>query len=139
MQSFNRFLDRPISPEHIEIQIEHAPHPERPVAVVFEILSGLGVHEHREPAAVEHQPSHDPVELIRRECDLVHRLGMRPDRLVAPAAELHREVGIERLAHRGGVGAARFVIVDMGVIASDFGHVFHRLPLHMLRTAPPVS
>ena len=124
-------VDGPPSAEHVEVQIQYAPHPQRAVAVVFEILPGLGMHEHRETAAVEHQPRHDRLELIARERDLVHRFRMRPDGLVSPSTEPDRETPVECLPHRGGIGTARLVVVDVGVVAVDFGCVrghprFHR-------------
>ena len=60
----------------------------------------LGMDQHVERVPVEHQPRHDPRELLGREQHLVHAAGMRADRLVVPAAEPGREPRARALPHR---------------------------------------
>ena len=52
------------------------------------VVSGLGMEKDRQAIAVEHQPRKERPGEIGRKRDLIHRLGMRPDQFVMPAAKL---------------------------------------------------
>ena len=73
---------------------------------------------------MEHEPGHDLAEFFGCKHGLVHRVQMRPDRFIVPAAKLHiksRKPG----AHRRCRFTSLFrIIVNMRVVAFDhsLGH-----------------
>jgi hypothetical protein len=80
----------------------------------------VGVHQHVEPVAIEHQPGHEAYEQLGVEGHLVHRCGVRAHRHVVPAAELDAKAFCDVLAQRLGHSTrARRVVVDVGVVAQD--------------------
>ena len=93
--------------------------PERVVAVIGEIVAGIGMDEHRVAPAVEHEPGHELGEEGRLEGHLEHGHRMRPHGPVAPAPEAHGEARDQvRPDRRGALPRRRFVI-DVGVVAGD--------------------
>src|SRR5258706_5518037 len=78
--------------KRLQVDAEIGAEPERAFEMIALAVAGLGMHQDGEPLAVEHQPRHHPGELLGREERLVHRLQMRPDELVVPAAEPDAEL-----------------------------------------------
>ena len=58
------------------------------------------VHQDAQPAAVDHQPGNDGGELLRRDRDLEHRLGVGADGLLAQGPHVEAEVLRERVVDR---------------------------------------
>src|SRR6266545_608044 len=77
------------------------------------------MHEHGQAFTVEHEPGHNLTELLRSENRLIHRVEVRTDRLVMPAAELYVETR-QPFAHpRRRVPRFCRIIIDVGVVAFD--------------------
>lgn len=102
--------------EPVETKRELLPHPKGAVTVIADRLSSFRMHQDRELTAIEHQPGHDASEVLRRECHLVHRGGVRANGLIAPPAELDGKRGSQRVADCGCIGAAGAVVIDVGVV-----------------------
>src|SRR3954467_1546898 len=97
--------------------------------------------QHVEPGPVQHQPWDQPREFLDREGDLVHRNGMRPDRLVMPVADPTGETSADRLTQpRRDLLRRRRVVIDVRVIAADLpwiDKIFrHRVLLSHPRSSP---
>src|SRR6185437_822151 len=84
-------------------------------------VGGVGMHEHAEPAMVEHQPGHQLGEDLPGKCDLIHRLVVWADLDIVPAPERHRKALADPPAQLLRLAARRCrIIVDVGVEACDF-------------------
>ena len=75
--------------------------------VVVARMAGIGMDAHRQPLAIERQPGDQAAEQRRPERDLVAGAGVRPDRLVVPAAELDLEAGAKRVLSCAASGLVR--------------------------------
>src|SRR5271166_3699353 len=75
-----------------------------------------------EALAVQHQPRHDVLELLRLKDDAELRDRVRADRLVAEGSGSDRETADDRVAQAFGCRPGGRVVIDMGVIAFEFGH-----------------
>ena len=106
--------------QHVLLQRQLVAEPQRVAQVVVARRQRVGVHQHVEIVAVEHQPGHEAREHLGGEGHLVHRRGVRAHRHVVPAAQLHDEALGDALAQRLGLGSrARRVVVHMRVVAQD--------------------
>ena len=81
-------------------------------------VSGRWMNQDREPLPVQHQPRHDVSEILGPKHSLIHRLGMRPYRLIMPAAQLYVEI-CEPRAHARGDLPRSGVVVDVSMIVLD--------------------
>src|SRR2546423_527369 len=113
------------------------PHRKRGMVVVGAVAQR--VHEHVEPVAVQHQPRHDVLKFRRLKDDVELRDRMRPARLVAEAAGLDLELADNRLAQFGRLRLGRGVVINVGVIAFDFGHLVSPAGRCVRRRASPRS
>src|ERR1700761_6206460 len=91
------------------------------------IVAGLGVKQNGETVAVEHQPGHETRQHFGRKRDLIHRLWMRTDQFIVPAAELGlRKFSSNTLAQAfRTIAALRRFVIDMNVIIYDVGWTGH--------------
>src|SRR5579875_1094840 len=124
-------------PQVVDIKRQLFAEPERVFRMIDGIVARLGVDEHGQAAMVKRQPWHDAGEGIGAESHLIHGLGMRPDGIVAPAAEPHLEASSDGGAQiRRRSTALGVVVIDMGMIAGDpLGVVHEHLPRSALRLA----
>src|SRR5215469_6898935 len=76
-------------PEHLEPQRQDGAEPGSVRGVVGEVVASLGVEQHGQAVAVEHEPWHEASQHLARKRDLIHRLRMRSDWRVVPATK-HR-------------------------------------------------
>src|SRR5262249_28191830 len=109
-------------PQNIEPHRHRRAHPQRILAVVVVGALGQRMDENVEALAVEHQPRHDFWELSGLEDDVELRNRMRASRFIAEASRLYRktsdECGSQTFRDFPGSG----IIIDVSVIAFDFGH-----------------
>src|SRR5918992_4198419 len=82
-------------------------------------VSGRRMDQHGQALTIEHQPGNDFGKLVVCEQRLIHRLWMRSDGLVMPAAKLNIEVG-QPCAYLARRIAGSRIVVYMGVIAFYF-------------------
>ena len=102
----------------VKFQLDRVAKPDRVTAVVLHRVLGQRMDQYVEPLAVQHQMGHDMLELVGLENDQYIGDRVRPDRRVAEAVDLDRELLAERGAHSLGDGARLCrVVVDVGVIA----------------------
>jgi hypothetical protein len=81
-------------------------------------VGGVGVDENAQGAVVQSQPRNERGENLVGKGDLLHGLGVRPDRFVAPVAEAHAEMLADAFAQLFALlPLGRPAIVDMGVMA----------------------
>src|SRR5206468_12554018 len=85
-------------PQHLEPQRQRRTEPEGKPGMVGDAVTGERMHEDIKPLAVEHQPGNERRELLGREGYLIHRDGMRPDRLVVPASQPSLEAVVDPCA-----------------------------------------
>src|SRR6201997_4614201 len=78
--------------------------------------------EYVEALAVQHQPRDDVLKLPGLEDDAELRDRVRTDRLVAEGSGSDGEPVDDRLTQPLGGRPAGLVVIDMGVIAFEFGH-----------------
>src|SRR5262249_9235115 len=85
--------------------------------VIGQVIARLGMQQHDQIVAIEHQPRHKGGEHLRRKGDLKHRLRMRANQLVMPAAKFGlQKIGSDPLAQPFGATAAFCrIVVDVGV------------------------
>ena len=86
------------APQHIEPQRQRRTEPSRKSGMVGDAVAAERVHQDVQPFAVEHQPGHQPRELLACEGHLIHRDRMRSDRLVVPTSEPSLEAVADRRA-----------------------------------------
>ena len=93
--------------------------------MVGDVVAGLGMQQNAEPVAIEHEPGQERRQHVARERDLEHRLRVRADELVMPAAErrLRKGGGDARAQALGALARGGRIVVDMGVIVPDDGGV----------------
>src|SRR6267142_2558775 len=107
--------------------VEHQGHrfadPYGTVAMVFEILAGIGMDEHGEVAMVQRQPGDQRRELVVLERHLIAEHRMRADRLFVEAAHLDVERLLDLLAQCPGPIARAAIEVDVGVPVLDLRRV----------------
>src|SRR5712672_2667409 len=108
-------------PEDVVPQRQHGAEPDRMVGMVDIVVAGLRVQQDGQAVAVEHEPGQERAQQRARKRDLIHRLRMRPDQRVVPAAERGLgECGRHPLAQPGRpVAARRRIVIDVGVIGRD--------------------
>src|SRR5712671_7982877 len=108
-------------PEDVEPERQHGAEPDRMFGMVDIVVAGLRVQQDGQAVAVEHQPGQERAEERARKRDLVHRMRMRPDQRVVPAAERRRgERRRHPLAQPGRpVTGRRRIVIDVGVIGRD--------------------
>jgi len=80
------------------------------------------MNENVEALAVQHQPGHDVLKLFGPEDDRELRDRVRTSRLVAKGSGLDGELADERVAQPFGGGPGGGIVIDVSVIAFDFGH-----------------
>src|ERR671922_843983 len=124
------------APQRFLIQLEPITEPKGALKVISITVSGRRMHEHGQSFAMEHQPWHNFAELLGGENCLIHRVEMRPDWLVVPAAKLDIEPSQSLSDTRGGLPRLRRIIIDMGVVAFDRAlahkYLFHERLLFLL-------
>src|SRR5439155_17812138 len=80
-------LLRPRPPsQHLDPQRLRRTEPECEAGVVGDAVIGERMHQDVQTLTIEHQPRNQGRKLLRREGHLIHRDGMRSDRLVMPAS-----------------------------------------------------
>src|SRR6516225_1651168 len=89
--------------------------------------------EDGEPLTVQHQPRYDFLELCRLEDDVELRNRVRASRFIAEGARLYGESFDDCVPQTLSDPPGSGIIIDMSVIAFDFGHsksplVFTRFP-----------
>ena len=93
--------------------------------MIDEIVTCLGMDEHIQAFAAQHEPRNDLIEVLDVERDLIHRLRVRADRPVMPSSQSHFE-SAQPIANALRALARRTVVIDVRVIAGDIGDRFHR-------------
>src|SRR5690349_1219236 len=101
--------------------------------MVFQVLTGVGMHEDREVAAVQRQPRQQWRQLLVLERHLVAEARMRADRSLVEAAHLDLESLLDFLAQRSRGLRRDGVEVDVGVPILNFRCV-HALTVSYCRT-----
>jgi hypothetical protein len=97
--------------------------PEGVVNVVPSWVDRIGVNEDAQAAMIEHQPGHQRCKELLGKGDLEHRAIMRADADVMPAAKLYRKALTNPGAQPfGGRAGGRRIIIDVSMIARDFGY-----------------
>src|SRR5262245_55327632 len=91
-------------------------------------VSGRRMHEHRQTFTVEHQPRYDLAKVLRCKNRLIHRVEMRTNGLVVPAAKLHWQSGPYPFAHARCRVFRVWIVIDMGVVVLDLP-LAHKAPL----------
>jgi hypothetical protein len=83
--------------------------------VVGQIVASFRMQQHDQIIAIEHQPRHKGREHLGGKRDLKHRVGMRSDQFVVPAAEFRfRKLFGDPLTQALGAAAARRrIVIDL--------------------------
>ena len=74
--------------EGLKPQRQDRTEPGRMRRVVGQIVAGFRMQQHDQVIAIEHQPRHERRKHLGGKSNLKHRLGMRSDQFVVPAAKL---------------------------------------------------
>src|SRR5690242_15842090 len=85
--------------QRVQFQLDRVAEPDRKTAVVLHRVLGQRMHQHVEPAAVQHQIRHDMLELLGLENDQNIGVRMRSDRRVTEAVDLDRKLLADVCAH----------------------------------------
>ena len=80
-----------VSGQHIRAQRQRRPKPDGVHQMIGAWRRGVGMNEHAQAVAMQRQPRHQIGKNGHIERHLVHRLGVRADRRLVPATELHPE------------------------------------------------
>ena len=71
--------------------------------MVQQVVTGIGVHQHREAAPVFHQPGQHRGQIVCAQDRLEHRRGVGADRLPVQAADWQLETSRQLRAQLGGL------------------------------------
>src|SRR6266478_3678429 len=107
------------APQYIDPQRQRGSEPECEAGMVGDAVIGERMHQDVKTFAIEHQPRNQGRKLLRREGHLIHRDGMRSDRLVMPASEPSLEALADPRAQATGHLSGLRRVIDMGMIALD--------------------
>src|SRR5262249_38706796 len=108
--------------KNIEPHRHRRAHPQRILTVVVVRALGQRMDEDVESFAVQHQPRHEFLELSGLKDDVELRNGMRASRFVAERSRFYGEFSDDRVPQTLGDPTGSGIIIDMSVIAFDFGH-----------------
>jgi len=111
----------------VEVEFNTVAEPHHVGGVVGNCVAGLGVQQNCQVASVEREPGNEACKEVSFEGDLIAPAWVWSDRLVVPASENGVELRIDSGAQGFSIGLGLGVIIDMGVVAGNFGgSVLHR-------------
>src|ERR1043166_5485495 len=109
-------------PQKIEPHRHRGAHPQRILTMVVVGALGQRMDENVEAFTIEHQPRHDFFELSSLEDDVELRNWVWASRFIAEGSRLYGESSDDCVPQALGDPPGRVAIIDMSVIAFDFGH-----------------
>src|SRR6476659_7664157 len=112
-----------VLPELRQFQRLRRPEPDHVVGVILQRVASLRVGEHRQAAAVQHQPGHHVGELLLADGELAAAARVRADRIVMHPPDLDAEFFAGGFAKLQRLRTGRRVVIDVGVEVLDLAHV----------------
>ncbi len=89
------------------------------LGVIQQVVAGIGVQKHHQPAPIERQPRQDRADQSGTEGQLAAPVRVRADRALVDAAHLQVEQTRAFFGQAAGRGDGGRIKIEMGVIAVD--------------------